>query len=209
MRVLIIVWFSLQILYANEMNQKMIMGAYLETEKAAQSLYEIEKFFQENAELRRLQKQYHITLSMELLEPYVLVIIKPIIKVSIKNKLRYFFQSKFPQNFVVDNTLMKKNNQKKKIVSTVINPQIKKDTLEQNIEKDTSEKAVPIVEPLKVFWRELENEWIGLIFLALAGFILVYRSARQMSKIKSLQEEVTKYQSKIEGEMEHLGHKRV
>ena len=212
MRVLIIILFSLHILYAQEINEKMIISAHIETEKAAQSLYEVEKFFQENDVANSLKIKHHLSLGMELLDPYVIVTLKPIRRTSVKNQLRYVLQSKFPQNFIVDNTQMQTDptaiiHKTKPITQTAVNQKKVKEVDLPEIKKPTEKASIDRYAGVKQFWHELDNEWLGLIFLALAGFILVYRSARQMSKIKALQEEVNKYQTKIETEVDYMGEK--
>jgi hypothetical protein len=49
------------------------------------------------------------------------------------------------------------------------------------------------------------NEWLALVILALAGLLLVYRSNRQINKIKTLQKKLERYQEKIETQMDHMG----
>jgi hypothetical protein len=211
MRVLVIVLFSLQLLCAQEINQKMIISSHLKTEDAAQSLYDVEKFFQENLKINNLKTKYHLSLGMELLEPYVVVTLKPITSTEVKNKLYYLLHSKFPQNFIVDNTQMKKSsnptiNNIKPIIQ-VVKPKEIKETSVEEIKKPIKEVTIDRYTQVKQFWKKLDSEWLGLIFLALAGFLLVYRSARQMSKIKALQNEVSKYQKKVENEMNYMGEK--
>ncbi len=198
MKVLVIVLCLFQILSAQTINQKMIISAHFETEKAAQNLYEIEKFFQENSEAYALKEKYNLLLGMELLEDYVLVTVKPINLVSVKNKLHYLLQAKFPQNFIVDNTSIRVQTQIKKIETP---PCLK-------VEK-SQKTPIEMLSNIKQFWDDLSSEWLGLILLALAGLLLVYRSTKQMSKIKKLQNEVSGYQSKIEGEMSYMGKKNV
>jgi len=200
MKVLVIVLFLLQILFAQTINQKMIISAHFETEEATQDLYEIENFFQENAEAYALKEKYNLLLGMELLEAYVLVTVKPITLVSVKNKLHYLLQAKFPQNFIVDNTFIR------------VQPKLKK--VERSKEKKevfipSKETPIEMLSRVKQFLDDLNSEWLGLILLALAGFLLVYRSAKRMSKIKKLQNEVSGYQSKIEGEINYIGKKNV
>ena len=208
-------------LYAQVMNQKMILSANLATEDAAQSLYDAEKFFQENTQANALRKMHKLSVDMELLEPYVLVTVQPITSLNVKNKLHYLLQSKFPQNFVVDNikkVVKKAKNQPKMIknpisTATKLKPKVAQKlqptpSASQQVDKSTSQvKKNSFVTKIEQFWHSLDSEWLGLIFLALAGFLLVYRSAKQISKIKSLQKEVSKYQNKIEGEMNTMGDK--
>lgn len=205
MRILYIVWFSLQILFAQNIDQKMIVSTNIETQKAAQSLYTLETFFQEDKRARELKEKYSFTLGMELLDPYVAVSIKPIKSSEVKNKLRYLLQQKFPENFVVDNTAVMEQSIQKKPKVVVETP--KKAEVFKTKEVVTTDKkdSVDRYAQVKTFFKTMDSEWWGLIFLALAGFILIARSARQMSKIRSLQKEVMQYQSKVEGEMESMG----
>lgn len=205
MRVLYIILCSFQILFGQGTDQKMIVSAYIETHKAAQSLYALEKFFQEDEDAFHLKERYNLSLGMELLDPYVAVTIKPIKSSEVKNKLRYLLQKKFPQNFAVDNTpIMQKSIPKKPKVSVHTPKKLevfKKKEVVAEVKKHSLDKYAQV----KTFFKTMDSEWWGLIFLALAGFILIARSARQMSKIRSLQKEVMKYQSKVEGEMESMG----
>ena len=50
-------------------------------------------------------------------------------------------------------------------------------------------------------------EWIGLIVLALTGFIFIFRSAQQINKIKKLQEELDTYQATVTRELDTIGGK--
>ena len=213
MKIIMIALFSLHMLYAQAINKKMILSANLTLEDAGKSLYDAEKFFQENTQANVLKKMYKLSVNMELLEPYILVTVQPIKSLSVKNKLHYLLQSKFPQSFVVD-TIKKVAKKTKKYATNVkTSTPISKKTSQklkqkpQPIPSINQEKKGTVFVKMEQFWRSLDREWLGLIFLALAGFLLIYRSARQMSKIKSLQKEVSKYQNKIEGEMNTMGDK--
>ncbi len=48
-------------------------------------------------------------------------------------------------------------------------------------------------------------EWIGLIVLAVIGFIFIYRSARQIKKIKKLQAELDGYHTTVSSELDTIG----
>jgi hypothetical protein len=201
------VCFSLQLFGADPINQKMILSAHLQTKDAAQSLYRAEKFFQENSNAHALKDQYHLTLGLELLEPYVAVSIKPIGALEVKNKLRYLLQASFPQNFVVDDTpVFTKIQPKTPVVQSPAqaNQPIKPKENIVTVDEKTTDRYARV----KRFFQTMQSEWFGLLFLALAGFMLVARSARQMSKIRSLQEQVSKYQSKVEGEIHTMGEQR-
>lgn len=51
----------------------------------------------------------------------------------------------------------------------------------------------------------LTVEWIGLVVLAFIGFIFIFRSARQIKKIKKLQEELNTYQITVSNELDTIG----
>ena len=48
-------------------------------------------------------------------------------------------------------------------------------------------------------------EWIGLILLSLIGFTFIYKSARQIQKIKTLQKELDTYHTTLSDELNTLG----
>lgn len=204
-----IILFSLQFLFAQGIEQKMIVSAHIQTQKAAQSLYQLEKVFQENPEARKLKEEYRLLLGLELLGPYVAVSIHPITERYVKDRLRYLLQRKFPQNFVVDNTRISEQTVSKAASVPVSMPKtiesVKSKPKEAPPVRVAKEKPVDQVGKIKTFLLSIDSEWWGLLFLALAGFLLIARSARQMSKIKVLQEEVTRYQSKVEEEIEGMG----
>ena len=203
-------------LYAQGVNQKMVLSAHAKSADAAGDLYRVEKLFEENMEAKKLKETHRLIFNMELLEPYVLVIIKPIASGEVKNKLRYVLQSAFPKNFVVDDAPIQMKPEIKKETTIAVSP-IVRNTVKAEEKTDavvlpeknstTTVGILSITKKIQAFWKDLESEWLGLIFLALAGFLLVYRSTKQMNKIKQLQEKVTQYQSKVEGEIEYMGDK--
>jgi len=181
----------MSIIWAEEMNSKMILSSHIESGEAAKSLYKLEKFFQENKEANVLKKVHHLTLGMELLDKYILVTITKIKMFSIGNTLQYLLKEKFPDSFIVRNhadieiPLIKEhvNVSNKHIVQTEMHRlEIKK----------------------KTFFNSIDREWVALILLALAGLILVYRSAYQLTKIRRLQKEVAKYQIILEDEVDSI-----
>ena len=212
MKKLIVVLFFLQTIFVQGMNQKMILTAQLETEDAAKHLYEVEKFFHEDTQAKKLKMKHQLSLQLELLESYVLVTIKPIILTSVKNELKYLFQSRFPQYFIVDDTAMaetvEKKVQKKSEVILQTKPITNVNKTPQEMHRKERKDEYSIYLTLKLFWQDLDSEWLGLLFLSLAGFLLVFRSAKQIKKIKLLQKEVEKFQTRVENEIVVIGEKR-
>lgn len=206
MRVFTIIAFFVHILYAQEMNYKMIISAHIESQEAAKSLYEIETFFQENKAAKEIKLKYNLALGMELLDKYIIITLKPIKVTSVKNELKYLLQEKFPENFIVGNTFFKDLPKQYQILEDIYTEVESSKVKKKNTEKFVSKNLVQEKpDGLELFWQEMQSEWFGLLFLALAGFILIYRSAKQISKIKKLQKEVTQYQSKLENEVNRMG----
>ncbi len=210
MKVFTTIVFFLQLLYGQDVHYKMIVSSHIESKEAAKNLYKVEKFFSENKEAQALKEKHNLTLGMELLDKYILITVKPIENIFIKNALQYTLQKEFPESFIVGNIVLNDIETQQHLQKQVervapINQQVDKR------EKAEQEKIVIIDEPkehvdgLKLFWKELDSEWLGLLFLALAGLLLIYRSATQISKIKELQQEVIKYQSKLEKEVDDMG----
>lgn len=206
MRVFTIIAFFVHILYAQEMNYKMIISAHIESTEAAKSLYEIETFFQENKVAKEIKLKYNLALGMELLDKYIIITLNPIKMTSVKNELKYLLQEKFPESFIVGNTFSKDLPKQYQILkdryTEVESSKVEKKNTEKLVSKNLLQEKPDGVE---LFWQGMQGEWFGLLFLALAGFILIYRSAKQISKIKKLQEEVIQYQSKLENEVNSMG----
>lgn len=210
------VWILVYVLatvFVHATTQKMILSANIQTQEAAKDLYNIEKFFQENSTAKALQSKHKLHIQMELLDKHVLVTIKPIRDLLVKNQLNYLLKAQYPKSFVVDDSpfvsetsspspqVPKKTEalQKPALTTTVTK---KEEVLVRMKEVKVS---TSLLDEIKLFWKHLDSEWLGLIFLALAGFLLIYRSNRQISKIRALQKEVEVYQSKIENDIEGIG----
>lgn len=212
MKKLIVVLFFLQTIFVQGMNQKMILSTHIETADAAKSLYEVTKFFHEDTQAKKLKIKHQLSLQLELLEAYVLVTIKPIRLTSVKNELKYLFHGKFPQHFSVDDTPMlpvvleKKVQKQEKVLKIELIPEVNAKV--QKVHTTETKDEVSMYQTLKLFWQGLDNEWLGLLFLALAGFLLIFRSASQIEKIKVLQKEVEKHQRRVENEIVGIGEKR-
>ncbi len=213
MNILRILLFLMLTLAAEATVQKMVLSSNLETKEAAKDLYKIETFFQENASAKALQENYGLGAHMELLGDHVLVTVKPIANHVVKNKLYVVLGEHFPKRFVVDDTPLteskppkptpEKTTAPRKEVKTAKAVPIKPPVILKEKQKETS-----FFDTFKMYWSNLQSEWIALLFLALAGFMLIYRSNRQISKIRTLQKEVELYQSKIEEDIEDMKEKR-
>ncbi len=209
MKKFIIIVFFLNILFAGNINHKMIISATTKTEEAAQALYELEKFFQENNTAKKLSSKHHLELGMELLEDYVLIVIKPIRTVSLKNELKILLQTKYPDAFTVQNIYKKKirvslpevEKKSDKVTLETVTPKNKKNI--KKIVKNTIDTKEVIKTDTLI--NSIANEWLALLVLAFAGLLLVYRSTLQINKIKKLQHKLEAYQEKVGDQMDYIG----
>ena len=196
MKLVTIIMLLMSMIWAETMNAKMILSSHIESEEAAKSLYNLEKFFHENDEAAILKKEHHLTLGMELLDKYILVTITKIKSYTVENRLQYLLKEKFPDSFIVPSfsSLEISLIQEHITISNSNTLQKEMQTLTTNME--TKQKP---------FYRSIDVEWLALLLLAFAGLVLVYRSASQLTKIKKLQKEIAKYQLILEDEVDTLG----
>ena len=196
MKLVTIIMLLMSMIWAETMNAKMILSSHIESEEAAKSLYNLEKFFHENDEAAILKKEHHLTLGMELLDKYILVTITKIKSYTVENRLQYLLKEKFPDSFIVPSfsSLEIPLIQEHVTISNSNTLQKEMQTLTRNME--TKQKP---------FYRSIDVEWLALLLLAFAGLVLVYRSASQLTKIKKLQKEIAKYQLILEDEVDTLG----
>lgn len=185
--------------YAQTLNQKIVLCALLDTQKAQKVLQETKQYFSAHPHIDTFLSQHNLVPNLEKLDPYILITLSPIQNIKEKQEIFYLLHKNFSDMFTVNNTF-----------STIL--PLKMATLEKTKTKtSTAIKTIPKVPPtqttfsaLQNFWKNLDSEWIGLLILALAGFLLIFRSARQVSKIKNLQNEVEQYQNKVGNEMKNM-----
>ena len=183
--------------YAQTLNQKIVLCTLLDTIKAQKVLEETKQYFSAHTHIDTFLSQHKLVPKLEKLDPYILITLSPIQNIKEKQEIFYLLHKKFSDMFTVNNTF-----------STIL--PLKMATLEKT-KTSTAIKTIPKVPPtqttfsaLQNFWKNLDSEWIGLLILALAGFLLIFRSARQVSKIKNLQNEVEQYQNKVGNEMKNM-----
>jgi citrate lyase beta subunit len=202
---LIIIVFLFSTFFAHAVEQKMIISAEHKTSTAAHVLYELEKFFQEDKHAKELKSKYHFNVEMELLDEYVLVVIKPIQTIFVKNELKLLLQMKYPQAFIVPYSDKEKNSSVREEVKKIVTETTLPEPI-KNVRK-IPKKVVEKKEIIKAdsLLPNIANEWLALLVLAIAGLLLVYRSTRQINKIKKLQEKLESYQEKVENQMDYIG----
>ncbi len=209
MKFFIILFLFMSHSYAQDLNQKIILYAMLDTQKAQEFLRETKQYFSVHSHIDTFLSEHKLVPKLEKLDPYILITLSPIQNIKEKQEIFYLLHKKFSDMFIVNNAF-----------STIIPFKIvtPEKTKESYIDKTNSKAKVSTVIKtiskvsfpqtsfisLQNFWKNLDSEWIGLLILALIGFLLIFRSARQISKIKILQNEVERYQNKVGSEMKNM-----
>ena len=176
--------------FAGTMNQKMIISASKNAFEAQGIFNAVELFFDEKKQT--LQNNTLLT-KIEKLDDYFLVTVSPIKSISLRHELYRQLQPKFSDIFIIDNIN----------IPEVVPKSIKIDSQKQEGSIGTSEnkkivkKSIKRIKDEKIsFLRNIDNEWLALLALAIAGFMLISRSNSQIGKIKKLQMELEEVQEK-------------
>jgi len=195
--------------YTQTLNQKIVLCALLDTQKAQKVLAETKQYFSAHPHIDTFLSQHNLVPNLEKLDPYILITLSSIQNIKEKQEIFYLLHKKFSDMFTINNTfstilpLKIATLEKTKAEYTdKINKKEKVSTAIKTISKVTPRQTT--FNSLQNFWKNLDNEWIGLLILALAGFLLIFRSTRQISKIKNLQNEVEQYQNKVGNEMKNM-----
>ena len=181
------------------LNQKIVLRVSTDIQTAQKVLQETKQYFSTHSHIGTFVLQHKLALNLEKLDPYILITLSPIQSHKEKQTLSYILHKNFSDMFVVNNTF----NATIPITLATIKKKEKVTLSHPHLQSDTSIETSSTL--FQKFWKNLDNEWIGLLILALAGFLLIFRSARQISKIKDLQYEIEQYQEKIGNKMKNRG----
>ena len=209
MKFFIVFFLFVSYSYAQTLNQKIVLYALLDTQKAQKVLEETKQYFSAHPHIDTFLSHHKLVPKLEKLDPYILITLSPIQNIKEKQEIFYLLHKKFSDMFTVNNTFSKTlspkmaTQEKTKVEYTVkTNRKANVSTAIQTISKVSPTKTTSA--SLQNFWKNFDSEWIGLLILALAGLLLIFRSARQVSKIKNLQNEVEQYQNKVGNEMKNM-----
>ena len=190
------------ILFSATFNQKIIIDVTTEPQSSTYILQEVQDFFQKNTMAKALKLKYNLIITEKFLDGYNLIEIKPIHSLEEKNELKLLLHKTYPQFFIVDNTAHEKS-----VVSSSVS------SLEQTSKNKSVVKEQPVCKPIVIqkgkktnsLFGRIFNEWFALIVLAVIGLLLVYRSTRQVAKIKVLQKRLEKHQDRLNTEVDLIG----
>ncbi len=173
------------------MNQKMVVASSKSSSEAEQILRTVKGIINEHKQFPQLDSK------IEKLDTYFLVTLSPIDSIPLRHTLSSVLQSTFSGMFIIENIALA-DEKETGIQHTVIKTKVVKKIPETTVEpKVTIDKTISTEKhDNKSFLLDLDSEWYALLALALAGFMLIMRSNRQIGKIKKLQMELEEVQKK-------------
>lgn len=189
MRIMIVILFSLTMLFSNNISEKLIVSGDKNSTTTQMHLLKLKMYFMQNAHTRALQEQYKLSLEMETLGDYTMVVIKPIKSLAVKNELLLLLSPLFPDIFSIEDN--KKSMQNPNSLHT-----IKTDA--PSIDTNIIHQAEGLIE-------EIGLQWIALLLLSIIGLTLSLNSRRKMASLESTQQDLSRKQEQIEKEIKNLG----
>lgn len=189
MRLMIVILFSLTMLFSKDISEKLIVSGDKNSTVTQMHLLKLKMYFMENAQTRALQEQYKLNLEMETLGDYTMVVIKPIKSLAVKNELLLFLSPLFPDIFSIED-----NKREMKLPNSL------------NVsETDTLSTDTNIMQQAEVLVKEIGLQWIALLLLSIIGLTLSLKSRRKMASLESIQKDLSRKQEQIENEIKNLG----
>lgn len=184
MRLILVIVCLFTLLLGKEISEKLIITADTNMSTVQTNLLKLKMVFIENSKIRALQEDHNLTLSIETLDDYMIVVIKPIQTVAVKNELFLLLSPYFPDIFSID---------AKKVVG------VPRD------QKDTKMLINQVPEYTKNVMNKIGLQWIALLLLSMVGLVLSVNSRRKMAGLESMQRDLSQKQKEIENEIKHLG----
>lgn len=197
-----LLFISISFLYGNGDNrvfQKLLLKSYKSEKIAQETLLTLKVYFSENSLLRAIKDKNNITLKLEKMEDYYIIVATPILDVDIRNELTTHLQGFSKNIFYI-------NEKGSAPVLTKVEP------LPKNEKKEGSREILKkLTKSVKDrFWvEELPLQWFTLLMLSILGLGLSLINRNKLKKFKEEQELFTTQQNKVENEMKQLGVYRV
>jgi len=192
MHVIILMLFSLTMLFSEAIQGKLIIGGDKDLLQTQANLMKLKISFGEVPELMTLQEKYKLKLEMEALGDYAIVTIKPVETSALKHELLSLLKPVFPNIFFIaeKRTEMKGPNSDKGS-SSMRNPRSS---------GKVSGNAV-----YEFLVEEVGLQWLALLLLAVIGLTLSTHNRRKLATLEKTQEDLSIKQEKIEDEIKQLG----
>lgn len=181
MKVLWIILCTFTLSLAEGTSQKLIVYTNKNRQDAQESLLKLKVYFIENPKIRALNEAHELKVELQTLGAYTMVVVKPVISLSVKNKLLMELSPVFPGIFALEDKTQYKIDHASKVLIPVKNYEVK--TLIENI----------------------GLQWIVLLLLSTVGLLLSIIRRKRLLLLDEKQKELDKNQKEIENEIRSLG----
>jgi len=196
MRLILILVCFMTILFSQSISEKLIISADTNMSTAQMHLLKLKMFFIENQETRTLQEESNLTLTMETLDDYEMVVIKPIRSLAVKNELLFLLSPYFPDIFSIHENKI------------VMAPRYKEDSemlASQVFNGHSTSKTDKNSYTIENIIHKIGLQWVALLLLSIIGLAFSINSRRKMASLERMQQDLSQKQEEIEKEIKHLG----
>ncbi len=192
MRLIIVILFSLTMLFSKDISQKLIISSDKNSTTIQMHLLKLKMVFIGNPQTRELQEKYKLNLEIETLDEYKMVVIRPIKSLAVKNELLLLLNPLFPNIFSIE------DHKRESLAPESVNES-------KIIKTDTPSAHTNTMDQAKIWIEEIGLEWIALLFLSIIGLTLSLNSRSKMASLENIQKNLTRKQEEIEKEIKNLG----
>ena len=181
----LILWCVALVVQGGEIDLKLILDGDRDLQKAQIKLYQAKILFLENEPLQKLQQTYQLTVKLEHVQAYHLVVVAPIQSKILKEKLMIYGVPYYRRALFI-----KAKNAKVTIPKT-------NTSLSRSKESAKGQKGFLDSIGIGV-------EWIAIWFLSVLGLILSVRRRHTIANLRDVQNEISETEEKIKKEIQSL-----
>lgn len=184
-----LVWLllcSFTLLLSEGMNQKLIVYTDKNRKNAQESLLKLQVHFIENQNIRALHEENDLKVELETLGVYTMVVVKPIVTLSVKNRLLMELTPVYPNVFALEDKTQHKADNTTEAFNPVKNNDVKTNSAKTYIER-------------------VGLQWVALLVLATVGLLLSILSRKRLLVLDKNQKALDIDQKEIENNIKNLG----
>lgn len=189
---MIIILFLLSISFSKNISEKLIISANKNHTIVQMDFLKLKMYFRDNNQMKVLQEIYKLSLEIETVGEYTMVVIKPIQSIAVKNELLVYLSSHFQDIFSLEEN-------KRETTS----PNNLKDSIDLNRPNSSADES--IIHQAGVLVEAIGLQWITLFLLSVIGLTLSLGSRSKMENLEDTQKELRFKQEQIEEEIKKLG----
>ena len=183
------IFISIEVIASEDFSEKIIISLSTNDAQEEETLLRLKMYFIEDPILRNIEEKYHLLTTIDVVENYKIVVIKPLLSREVRNQLLLILVPMFPDIFSVHTPLMKK---------VLLSPMDKQVDISLTKESVDKRKASAVFEGI-------ELQWFAIWVLAVMGLVLSLWNRRKLSNLNQTQKDISDNQNKIEKEIKHLG----